>query len=89
MANHVITYDDDEDTGWLTPQTILHLYLVQIFFLRKIGGIKSLPDELFSIPAADEGEAAFETISRIFNPRFEWSATVQLAKSGMVSDGEN
>ena len=65
IKNHVIIYNDDEETGWLIPQTTTFLFLVQIYLLRQPRGLEDLPSELLSLPAHDGGQAAFETLSRI------------------------
>jgi hypothetical protein len=64
IKNHIILYDDDKETGWLIAQTTLFLFLLQIFVMRRPGGLKVLPPELFSVPANDGGQAAFQTLSR-------------------------
>jgi hypothetical protein len=65
IKNHVIIYNDDEETGWLIPQTTTFLFLVQIYLPRQPRGLEDLPSELLSLPAHDGGQAAFETLSRI------------------------
>ncbi|PMD14727.1 hypothetical protein NA56DRAFT_367103 [Hyaloscypha hepaticicola] len=64
IKNHIILYDDDKETGWLIAQTTLFLFLLQIFVMRRPGGLKVLPPELLSMPAHDGGQAAFKTLSR-------------------------
>ena len=53
IKNHIILYDDYEDTGWLIPQTTIFLYLVQILLLPQLERSKILPTELLSFPVHD------------------------------------
>ncbi|KUJ09703.1 uncharacterized protein LY89DRAFT_740778 [Mollisia scopiformis] len=64
VRNHVIVWDDDDDIGWLIPQSVMLLYLLQIFLLRQLQCFEVLPSELLSSQAHDAGQAAFKTLTR-------------------------
>jgi hypothetical protein len=64
VKNHLIIYNNDDETGWLMAQTTVFLFLVQVFLLQQPSPLAVLPPEVLSKPAADSGQAAFEILSK-------------------------
>jgi hypothetical protein len=64
VKNHLVIYNNDDETVWLIAQTTDFLFLVQIFILRQPSPLAVLPPEFLSKPAADSGHAAFEILSK-------------------------
>lgn len=66
VANHVILYDDDKDTGWLISYTTLVLFIAQVYLLQAEPLI-ALPEPLLASNAHDGGESARTTITDYMN----------------------
>jgi hypothetical protein len=64
VENHVIIYDDDQDTGWLISYTTLVLFLAQIYLLRQNDPQSTLPVGLYASAACDGGESARRAINK-------------------------